>query len=64
MPPLLLPLLASSFECVQVCTVFASLTKVLGEAAVPVPEGTAKELLPDFTDSGWEFKTELFLEAR
>lgn len=36
---------------------------MLGETSVAIPEGTAKELLPGFTDSGWEFKTELFLEA-
>lgn len=29
---------------------------MLGETSVAIPEGTAKELLPGFTDSGWEFK--------
>lgn len=33
---------------------------MLGETSVAIPEGTAKELLPGFTDSGWEFKAELF----
>lgn len=36
---------------------------MLGQTAIVIPEGPAKESLPGFTDSGWEFKTELFLEA-
>lgn len=50
-------------DCVQVCTVFAYLTKVLGEAVIVLPGGIARELLPGFTDHGRELKTDLFSDA-
>lgn len=61
--PASLPSLGCRVECVQVHIVFAYLTETLGHTAIAVPGGTAKELLPGFTNSGWEYKTDLFLEA-